>query len=269
MDASRSATAKGRFAGAALAVITAIVVTTALDANGLSQFSALPLLPLTLACWALTRDSRRAVGLAWGRPRDYAFAIAHPLLVIGLLAAIAIAAGAARPGDADWGMAARNFAIMAGATIPVALLTEEGFFRGWLPASLRGAGLDDRRVLIASSLAFSAWHVSAVTLDTGFDLPLSRVPVFLVNAAVLGAIWGAFRLASGSIVVASVAHGLWNGGAYVLFGFGPKAGALGIDDGPLYGAESGWLGLLLNFALLAWLVGPRGGFFRRIDVVGG
>ena len=59
-----------------------------------------------------------------------------------------------------------------------------------------------------------------MTLSTGFDLPRAQVPLFLVNAALMGAIWGALRLVSDSIVVSSVSHGLWNGLAYALFGYG-------------------------------------------------
>jgi len=47
-----------------------------------------------------------------------------------------------------------------------------------------------------------------------------------VNAAVMGAIWGLMRLLSGSIVVSSLSHALWNGAAHVLFGEGPKAGMI-------------------------------------------
>jgi hypothetical protein len=76
----------------------------------------------------------------------------------------------------------------------------------------------------------------------------------MINAAVMGAIWGMLRLISGSIIVASVSHGVWNGGAYVLFGFGSKVGALGIKETALYGPEAGVLGLILNlvFAAALW-----------------
>jgi membrane protease YdiL (CAAX protease family) len=236
-----------------LLVAAAIAVTTAMDANGLSEFSALPLLPLALLGWMVERHSRAAMGLVWGAPRHYARAIAHPLVVLGLATAVAFLLGGASPRATDWAKALRDIALMAGATIPVALLTEEGFFRGWLPASLARAGLAATRALAGASIAFALWHVSAVTLDTGFELPAARVPVFLLNAAVLGAIWGALRAALGSIVVASLAHGIWNGGAYVLFGYGPRLGALGIQDGGTFNPESGWLGLTLNAAFL-WVV---------------
>ena len=97
--------------------------------------------------------------------------------------------------------------------------------------------------------------MSAVSLDTGFDLPAPQIPVFMVNAAVLGAAWGALRMLSGSIMVCSVSHGAWNALAYVLFGFGTKVGALGVQQTALYGPEVGALGLALNVILVtaAWL----------------
>jgi len=244
-----------------LLVLAAIAVTTAMDANGLSAFSALPLLPLAAFGWWLERHSREAVGLAWGRPRDYGLAVAFPAIVLGTLVAIAWAADATHPSAAASTHAVRDFAIMAGATIPAAILTEEGFFRGWLVASLKRSGRGAGSVLAWSSIAFALWHVSAVSLDTGFDLPAAQIPVYLVNAAVIGAIWGAMRLRSGSIVVASVSHGLWNGGAYVLFGYGAKVGSLAIERPDVFGPESGYLGLLLNIAVLvplAWSCLPRG-----------
>lgn len=241
-------------------VLAAIAVTTAMDANGLSAFSALPLLPLAAFGWWLERHSRAAMGLAWGRLQDYAVAVAHPAIVLGALVAIVWTVEAMHPAAAGSSRALRDFAVMAGATIPAAILTEEGFFRGWLVASLRRLGLGAGAVLASSSIAFALWHVSAVSLATGFDLPATQIPVYLLNAAVMGAIWGALRLRSGSIVVASVSHGLWNGGAYVLFGYGSKIGALGIAHPEIYGPESGYLGLLLNIAFLvplAWFCMQR------------
>jgi hypothetical protein len=62
------------------------------------------------------------------------------------------------------------------------------------------------------------------------------------------------RLISGSVVVASIAHGAWNGGDYVFSGFGTKVGALGIQETSIYGPEVGVLGLVLNlvFAAALW-----------------
>ena len=154
--------------------------------------------------------------------------------------------------------------LVAGSTIPVALLTEEGFFRGWLWASLKRCGQGIAATLIATSVAFAAWHWSSVVLQTGYNPPPAQIPTFMVNAAVLGAIWGMLRLLSGSLVVASVSHGVWNGLAYVLFGFGSHVGALGIANTAVYGPEIGVLGLLLNLAVAAalWLWCKREGVFR-------
>lgn len=62
------------------------------------------------------------------------------------------------------------------------------------------------------------------------------------------------RAISGSIIVASLSHGLWNGIAYVFFGFGIKVGALGITNTAMFGPEIGFLGLFTNlvFAVILW-----------------
>lgn len=225
-----------------------------MDASGLSAFSALPLCPLMLLLWYLEKHSRQAMGFVRGRPRDYGVALLYPVLVLSVIAIISAAAGALDLSTTDWAKAWRTFALFALSTILVALITEEGFFRGWLIASLKRAGITRNATLVWSSLAFSLWHLSAVTLSTGFDLPRGQIPVFMVNAALLGLIWAMMRSISGSIVVSSVSHGLWNGGAYAFFGYGTKVGALGIADTTIYGPEVGLLGLALNllFAAALW-----------------
>lgn len=244
----------GRLARPTAGVLVAIGITTTMDATGLSVFSALPLFPLASALWAWERFSRIEIGLTRGSLRAYGLALLHPLLVIGAVTAIAAFAVVIDVTQTDWRKAGLNLLLMGVSTIVVVILTEEGFFRGWLWASLRRAGLGETAVLLWSSVAFSLWHVSAVTLETGFDLPAPQIPVFLLNAILMGAIWGMLRLASGSIVVASVGHGVWNGLAYVLFGFGTKVGALGVEATPIYGPEVGVVGLGLNalFACALW-----------------
>jgi membrane protease YdiL (CAAX protease family) len=227
-----------------------------MDASGLSSFSALPLCPLMLLLWYLQQHSRQEMGFVWGRPRYYALAVLYPVLVLSAIAMVSAAAGAVDLSKTEWANAWRNVALFAASTMLAALLTEEGFFRGWLIASLRRAGITLNATLVWSSLAFSLWHLSAVTLSTGFDLPAAQVPVFMLNAAVLGLIWAMMRSVSGSTIVSAVSHGLWNGGAYVLFGYGAKVGALGIADTAIYGPEAGLLGLGLNllFAAVLWLL---------------
>ncbi len=238
---------------AVLGVAVAISVTTAMDATGYSAFSALPLFPLAALLWYLQRFSRAEIGLTWGTPVSYGWALAYPILVLGAIALIALAGGALDTSSTDWNKTALNVALMSSTGIIMGILTEEGFFRGWLWAALKRARQSDLAVLIWTTLAFTLWHVSAISLDTGFDLPADEIPIYLVNATLLGAIWGLLRLASGSVLVPAVSHAFWNGIDYPLFGFGEKVGALGIQQTHVYGPEVGVLGIALNLAFAAAL----------------
>ena len=235
-------------------VAIAIAITTAMDATGYFMLSALPLFPLAGLLWFLQKFSRREIGLVWGNLRAYSLALAYPVLVLGLIAVIALMRGAIDTSNADWNKAFLNMALMSSIGILVVIITEEGFFRGWLWAALRRAGQTDRQVLIWTTLAFTLWHVSAISLDTGFDVPAAEIPVYLINATLIGAVFGMLRMASGSIVVPSVCHAVWNGIDYPLYGFGEKIGALGIEQTHIYGPEVGLLGLGLNliFAVSLW-----------------
>lgn len=237
-----------------LGVLVAIAVTTAMDAGGLFMFSALPLFPLMCLFWYLERPSRQGMGFVWGHWNHYRLAVLYPVAVLGMVALVSAAAGAIDLSQTDWEKTGLNFALVTVSTILIAIITEEGFFRGWLFASFQRAGLKPGQTLLLSSIAFALWHFPAVTLSTGFDLPAMQIPVFMINAAVMGAIWGLLRSISGSVVVASVSHGVWNGGAYVFYGYGTKIGALGIGDTAIYGPEVGVLGLALNliFAAALW-----------------
>ena len=179
----------------------------------------------------------------------------RPIVVIGVITLIAWVAGTLRPAEANWAKAGANVALISVSTILVAILTEEGFFRGWLWASLARGNPSQARVLIATSVAFALWHIPAVTFETklGYELPPAQVPLYICNAALMGASWGLLRGISGSILVSSVSHGIWNGLTYVLYGFGSKVGALGVQNTPVFGPEVGWLGLTLNLLYVAVL----------------
>jgi membrane protease YdiL (CAAX protease family) len=234
-------------------VLVAILITSTMDATGLSTFSALPLLPLTGVLWFFERHSRKSVGLAWGRWSHYALAVLYPLLVIGAVVLVSVAAGAADLAHTQWQKAGTRVGLVALTTILGALLTEEGFFRGWLWASLERAGVGRAKVVLATSAAFALWHWSAIILHTGFDVPAAQVPVFMVNAAVMGVVWGLLRAASGSVLVSSLSHGIWNGLAYGLFSFGTKVGPLGVVHTAVFGPEVGVVGLALNALFAAGL----------------
>jgi membrane protease YdiL (CAAX protease family) len=237
-----------------IGVLAAVAATTTMDATGLSAFSAFALLPLMLLFWYLDRLSRASMGFKWGRRSHYGLAMLYPVAVIGAVAIVAALAGSIDLSKTNWHKAELNLAIMTISTFLVVIVTEEGFFRGWLWGSLRRGGMKQTRVLVWSSIAFTLWHISAVTLDTDFKPPVWQIPVFLINAAIMGAVWGLLRAISGSIIVASLSHGLWNGIAYVFFGFGTKVGALGITNTAMFGPEIGFLGLFTNlvFAVMLW-----------------
>lgn len=239
-----------------LGVALAILITTALDANDLSVFSALPLAPLFGIFWFWQNLSRADIGLSLGRLRHYVLALLHPALVLGLATVLAFVTGAIDTSKTDWNKAILNLTLMSVSTVLVVTLTEEGFFRGWLWASARKIRLTDMQCLIATSIAFTLWHLSAVLLPTGFNPPIEQVPVFLMNATLIGLIWGMLRWISDSIIVTSVAHGVWNGFAYIFFGFGERSGALGIIQTDIYGPEVGYVGVILNlsFALALWFL---------------
>ena len=237
-----------------IGVVCALTVTTSMDATGLSTFSALALLPLLFLFWWLSHLSRTDVGLKVGHATDYGMAVLFPVAVMGAIALIAWPAGAVDLTKTNWSKTAANLALVTVSTFLAAIVTEEGFFRGWLWGSLEKAGMKTGRALIWSSIAFALWHISAVTLDPDFKPPPTQIPVYLCNAAVVGAVWGFLRALSGSIIVTSLSHGLWNGLAYVLFGFGSRTGSLGIRNTTVFGPENGLLGLGLNllFACLLW-----------------
>jgi membrane protease YdiL (CAAX protease family) len=236
-------------------------VTTGLTLAGQGNLAAFALLPLAALFWLLQRLPRQAVGLTPGRASHYLLALLHPLFAVGLAWLIAAALGATATANTDWPQALRRIALLAGITAVLSLVTEEGFFRGWLWASLRRGGQGQAGALLWSSLAFSLWHLPMLALDTSIELPPAQIPIYLANALLGGLIWGLLRQVSGSIVVPSLTHGLFNGLVYVLFGAGTAVGALGISDTALYGPDTGLLGLPINlvFALgLWWWVARRG-----------
>jgi len=232
-------------------VLVAIAITTTMDATGYAMFSALPLIVLTGLFWFLQKFSRKEIGLSWGDWKSHGWALAYPVLILGLAAAIATFMGAIDTSNADWNKTFTNIGLMSSTGVLMVMITEEGFFRGWLWASLNRAGKSDRQILIWSTFAFMLWHVYAISLDTGFDLPAQEIPIYLINGTILGLIWGIMRMVSGSVLVPAVSHAVWNGIDYPLFGFGEEVGALGIADTHLYGPEVGLLGIVLGSAFLA------------------
>lgn len=235
--------------GPILGVIIAILANAGMDAVGLSDSSFASLFPLMLIFWAIQRLPRKSMGIAFARLPHYGLAILHPAVIIGAIALICLAAGVVDIGKIDWLKARNDFLLAVAISIPLGLLTEEAFFRGWLFGSLQRAGMSELKITVWTGIAFSLWHIPAVSMNTEDAVPFAQIPVILINGAVIGAIWGMLRLISGSIIVTAVCHAVWNAGVYVLFGFGTTVGALGVKQTALYGPESGFWGLGLNLVL--------------------
>jgi hypothetical protein len=247
----------------AIGALVAIATAIALSISGLSAtLNVLMLIPLMGLFWYLERLSRAEMGFVWGRLRHYGLALLYPLFGLGLVGLVAWITGATNLQNTDWSKAALDSAVLVLATILVSLVTEEGFFRGWLWSSFNRAGMNKNWVIVWTSLAFAAWHMPVAFIDTGFSVPLPQVPVYIFNVFVAGGvIFGLIRLISGSVIVTSVSHGLWNGIGYTLLGAGGTVGALGIQDTAIYGPEIGALGVVVNvaFATMLWLWYRRAG----------
>ena len=243
-----------------IGTLVAIAVSAFMDLIGISNFNALPLIPLFFALCYLQHLSRVEIGLTWGHLRYYSLAVFYPLLALAMVGLIAWLSGAATFGPINWANTLGNLALQLVLTIVFAIVTEEGIFRGWLWASLQRAGVNEVRVVALTAVAFAAWHLPDVLLPTDFRPPAAQAPIYILNVVAIGLIWALMRKWSGSIVVTSVSHGVWNAFAYVLFGVGSTTGALGIHNTALFGPEVGLVGLGINlaFASVLWL-----GFSRR------
>jgi len=235
----------------AFGILAAISTNAIANAFDLPSVGALLLFPVLGAFFYLRRFSRKEMGFVVGSSRYYGLGLLHPVLVLGLLSLIAWLTGSVDIQDTDWSKIALSFAVTALVTIVVAIVTEEGFFRGWLWAALQRAGWNEWGVVLITGIAFGVWHLPFALLSSGYG-PL-EVPLFITNASIIGIAWGLLRLGSGSLLVTALTHGVWNSAVYVLFNFGAETGALGIQNTTVFGPEAGWLGLVLNLGYAAGL----------------
>ena len=102
----------------------AIGITSAMDAAGYTAFSALPLIALFAVFAWLDRIPPRELGLTWGNVSGYALALAHPVIVIGILFGLARLSGALDLSAFDAAKTAKNVAMVACATFVMAIITD-------------------------------------------------------------------------------------------------------------------------------------------------
>lgn len=201
---------------------------------------------LALAIWAGHRLTRSEMGLRAPAPAGIALALAVPGAVAALLAAVAGLMGQLNPAEVPLAGAAQMAGMSFAVTFVLALLTEDGFFRGALWGGARRAGLSEFGALALTSAAFAAWHIAAAAMIPDFEVPAAWRAVYIGNMLLAGLIFGLLRTISGSLLAPALAHAAWNTLAYGLFGHGSDPGLLGIADIGLIDPERGLAGLALN-----------------------
>jgi membrane protease YdiL (CAAX protease family) len=75
---------------------------------------------------------------------------------------------------------------------------------------VHAARFSPAKTVIWTSVAFGLWHFAVPIMDPDFAQPLIKVPQYVLGATLFGVAMGLLRLRSGSIVVSSVCHALWN-----------------------------------------------------------
>ncbi len=215
---------------------------------------------LMIGVWAAQRLSRREVGIATGDGRSWLAALAY---VVGIVGIVALGAWGARLVDlAHYSSAtvARRLSLNFLVTFVLTLLTEDGFFRGALWGSCARAGFSPAKTVLWTSIVFGLWHLPVPILDPDFAQPLGKVPQYVIGSTAFGVAMALLRLRSGSIVVPSACHALWNASVYTFFGAGENVGQLGVADPSIWDPEHGYAGLLLALAAAALMwrwVNPR------------
>jgi membrane protease YdiL (CAAX protease family) len=243
-----------------VAGIAAIVISPLLElATGQGALYTFWLTAMMIGLWAAQRLTRREVGVAAGDAKSYAIAIAYPVAIIGCVAAGAWIAGLIDLSAYSATTTFRRISLNLLVTFVFALITEEGFFRGALWGSCARAGFSPAATLLWTSVAFGLWHLAVPLIEPDFAQPMTKVPQYVIGATVFGVAMGLLRMRSGSIVVPSFCHALWNAAVYTLFGTGEKVGQLGIADTGVWDPERGYAGLVLAILVAAlwwWRVRP-------------
>ena len=236
-----------------IACFIAILITAIMDFTGLIAFSAFPLMLISLGFWGLLELSKEELGLKLGAGIHYVFALLYPFLVISAAVLISYMFAGFQLEAINPKKEIYQLLLQLAVGPLIVLLTEEGFFRGVLWGAFRKAGMSSTHTLYITSFLFTLWHVSAVSAESSYGLPLAQIPVYLINATLIGLIWGLLRMQSSSVLVPSISHAVWNTFAYTLFSFGTNTGMLGIENTQLLGPEVGVLGILLNGLFFIWL----------------
>lgn len=216
------------------------------------QLQALVIFPIILVLVYLTKMNGKELGLEFGSLRDYIWAILYPASICLVIIIIAWVTGNIIDTKYSNEMTGK-IAYLFFYTFILAFATEEGFFRGWLFGILERDHINPKLILILTALAFASWHLPLFFLNPSFTW--SMLPIYITGGIIGGLTFGLLRYISGSIIVSSFSHAIWNTVVYILFGFGSSIGILGIKMTNIFSPESGLLGLIFGLAFMAilWL----------------
>ena len=234
----------------------AIVISPLLTlASGQGELYNVWLAVMLAILWAGQRLTRREVGLVPGDAKSYLVALAYVAAIVGVVALGAWATNAIDLSRFSMGTVARRVSLNFLVTFALTLLTEDGFFRGALWGSCERAGFSPAKTVIWTSIAFGLWHLAVPIIDPDFAQSAIKVPQYVLGSTAFGVAMGLLRLRSGSIVVPSACHALWNATVYTLFGAGEKTGQLGVADHGIWDPERGLAGLILAIvaAAILWM----------------
>jgi CAAX protease family protein len=236
----------------------AIVISPLLSlATGQGALYNLWLAVMLAILWAKLRLTGREIGLTVGDATSYLVALAYVAGIVGLVALGAWATNAIDLTNYSAATVARRLSLIFLVTFALTLITEDGFFRGALWGSCERAGFSPAKAVIWTSVAFGLWHLVVPIIDPDFSQSAFKAPQYVLGSTAFGIAMGLLRLRSGSIIVPSACHGLWNATAYTLFGTGEKSGELGVADHSLWDPERGYAGLILALVaagvLWAWV----------------
>jgi len=248
--------------------VGAIVVSPLLSiASGQDALYNLWLAVMLAIVWGGQRLTRREVGLAAGDAKYYFVALAYVAVIVGLVGLGAWATHAIDLTNYSAATVSRRLALNFLVTFALTLITEDGFFRGALWGSCERAGFSPAKTILWTSVAFGLWHLAVPLIDPDFSQAAGKVPQYVLGSTAFAVAMGLLRLRSGSVIVPSFCHALWNATVYTLFGAGAKVGQLGIVDHGIWDPERGYAGLSLALAaalfLWIWIKPARSTSVRR------
>jgi uncharacterized protein len=218
-----------------------------------------PLLATLIMLFVVTRDGLRgndrlSLGLIRSGWQTWGLAFLLPLPILAVTYGLAWASGMAAftpPAESGWLPnllinLAINFLI-----ITLFVVSEEIGFRGYLLPRLRQLG--DKQAILLSGFLHGVWHLPLILLTPFYLAQGNRwltIPLFLLLLTAAGAIYGALRLATGSLWPAVILHATFNAFLGLFATLTVMRSPLGIY---LVG-ESGVLTLMVTAVAAFWFI---------------